>query len=68
MMVNDCLLSLSGWPMTAGIGAEPLLPKLMAEHDYWRGAWLVILVSDRASQARLHSRARRNSRRTRLAR
>ena len=35
--------------------AQPLLPKLMAEHNHWRGAWLVIIVSNGASQARLHS-------------
>src|SRR6185503_6627418 len=39
------------------IGAEPFLPKLMAEHDHWRGTWLVVLVSDDTPQARLHSEA-----------
>src|SRR6266404_9200424 len=29
----------------------------MAEHDHWRGTWLVIFVSDSASQARLLSEA-----------
>src|SRR6266850_1568671 len=38
-----------------GVGAEPFLPKLMAEHDHRRCTWLVIFVSNRASQARLHS-------------
>src|SRR6267143_1361917 len=38
-----------------GVGAEPFLPKLMAEHDDLRCTSLVIFVSNRASQARLHS-------------
>src|SRR6185503_5763814 len=35
-----------------GIGAEPLLPKLIAEHNHWRRARFVIFITDRTSQDR----------------
>src|SRR5262245_51193593 len=37
------------------VGGEPFLPELMAEHDHWRGARLVIFVTDCAPQNGLYA-------------